>query len=77
MFLFTKVCIVFLAILKMDEEDFEDISDENEAEVETGLRYSVCICSLPFCIILYCSIKMIVFILMTNYLLFVGFHLHH
>lgn len=33
--------IVFLAILKMDEEDFEDISDENETEVETGLRYSV------------------------------------
>lgn len=38
-----KVCIVLLhvAILEMDEEDFEDISDENETEVETGLRYSV------------------------------------
>lgn len=33
-----KVCIVLLAILEMDEEDFEDISDENETEVETGLR---------------------------------------
>lgn len=32
----------------MDEEDFEDISDENETEVETGLRYSVCLCSLLF-----------------------------
>lgn len=43
---------MLLAILEMDEEDFEDISDENETEVETGLRYSVCLCSLPFSIIL-------------------------
>uniref|UniRef100_K1PPI3 Nucleolar pre-ribosomal-associated protein 1 n=1 Tax=Magallana gigas TaxID=29159 RepID=K1PPI3_MAGGI len=33
-----RVCIVLLAILEMDEEDFKDISDENETEVETGLR---------------------------------------
>lgn len=50
-----KVCIVLIAILEMDEEDFEDISDENETEVETGLRYNVCLCSLLFSIILDCS----------------------
>lgn len=43
-----KVCIVLLAILEMDEEDFEDISDENETEVETGLRYSVCLLACLF-----------------------------
>lgn len=32
---------MFLVILEMDEEDFEDILDENEIEVEIGLRYSV------------------------------------
>lgn len=46
---------MLIAILEMDEEDFGDISDENETEVATGLRYSVCLCSLPFSIILDCS----------------------
>lgn len=46
---------MFLVILEMDEEDFKDILDENEIEVEIGLRYNVCLFSLFFFIILDCS----------------------
>lgn len=56
-----KVCIVFLVILEMDEEDFKDILDENEIEVEIGLRYNVCLCSLFFFIILDWSKRLFLF----------------
>lgn len=58
--------IVFLAILNMDEEDFEDISDENETEVETGLRYSV---YLACCFVSYCTVVNDCFFPVTNYFL--------
>lgn len=32
----------------MDEEDFENVSDETETATETGLRYSI----LPLCVVL-------------------------
>lgn len=50
----------------MDEEDFEDISDENETEVETGLRYSV---YLACHFVLYCTVVNDCFFPVTNYFL--------